>query len=100
MGDVEDAEEATRIAMAVYVTMIRDDPDSRARMRVTPEQILNFPNHFCLASWIAGGTRIPSFTGETFPFPAYADCWKRWHLAQQAQRVAPDPDQLPSTLQL
>jgi len=34
--------EATRIAMAVYATMIRDDPDSRARLRVTPEQALNF----------------------------------------------------------
>ena len=27
MGDAQDAEEATRIAMAVYATMIRDDPD-------------------------------------------------------------------------
>ena len=60
MGDVQDAEEATRIAMAVYSTMIRDDPDSRARLRVTPEQLLNFPNYFCLASWIANGTRAPA----------------------------------------
>jgi hypothetical protein len=44
MGDAGDAEEATRIGMAVYATMIRDDPDSRARLRVTPEQALNFPN--------------------------------------------------------
>jgi len=28
MGDAQDAEEATRIAMAAYATMIRDDPDS------------------------------------------------------------------------
>ena len=69
MGDAQDAEEATRIAMAVYATMIRDDPDSRARLRVTPEQALNFPNHYCLASWIATGTRIPSFMGQTYPFP-------------------------------
>ena len=53
MGDAQDAEQATRIAMAVYATMIRDDPDSRARLRVTPEQALNFPNYYCLASWIA-----------------------------------------------
>ena len=53
MGDAQDAEQATRIAMAVYSTMIRDDPDSRARLRVTPEQPLNFPNYYCLASWIA-----------------------------------------------
>ena len=57
MGDAQDAEQATRIAMAVYATMIRDDPDSRARLRVTPEQALNFPNYYCLASWIA--TRHP-----------------------------------------
>jgi hypothetical protein len=94
MGDVEDAEEATRIAMAVFSTMIRDDPDARARLRVTPEQVLNFPNHFCLASWIAGGTRIPSFTGQTYPFPPYADHWARWHLTQQAKRVAPYPERL------
>ena len=33
MGDAEDAEQAARIAMAVYATMIRDDPDSRARLQ-------------------------------------------------------------------
>ena len=69
MGDAEDAEQATRIAMAVYATMIRDDPDSRARLRVTPEQALNFPNYYCLASWIANGTRAPSFMGQTYPLP-------------------------------
>ena len=69
MGDAQDAEQATPIAMAVYSTMIRDDPDSRARLRVTPEQLLNFPNYHCLASWIAHGTRAPAFTGETYPLP-------------------------------
>ena len=69
IGDVDDAEEATRIAMAVYSTMIRDDPDSRARLRVTPEQVLNFPNHFCLASWIAGGTRIRQLHRPDLPLP-------------------------------
>ena len=67
--DPDDAVENTRGAMAVYSTMIRDDPDSRARMRVGPEQALNFPNYFCLASMIAHGARIASFTGETYPIP-------------------------------
>ena len=75
MGDAQDAEQATRIAMAVYATMIRDDPDSRARLRVTPEQALNFPNYFCLASWIANGTRAPSFMGQTYPLPDVGDEW-------------------------
>jgi hypothetical protein len=98
MGDAQDAEEATRIAMAVYSTMIRDDPDSRARLRVTPEQALNFPNHYCLASWIANGSRIPSFMGQTYPLPLGGDEWANRHLNAQAKRVAPYPEQLESTL--
>ena len=98
MGDAQDAEQATRIAMAVYSTMIRDDPDSRARLRVTPEQLLNFPNYYCLASWIAHGTRAPAFTGETYPLPDMDDTWAEHHLAEQAGRVGPYPDQLESTL--
>ena len=98
MGDAQDAEEATRIAMAVYATMIRDDPDSRARLRVTPEQLLNFPNYFCLASWIANGTRAPAFTGQTYPLPDSDDRWADHHLAAQAERVGPYPEELDSTL--
>src|SRR3989440_5671182 len=98
MGDVQDAEQATRIAMAVYATMIRDDPDSRARLRVTPEQLLNFPNYFCLASWIANGTRAPAFTGQTYPLPDVGDERADHHLAAQDERVGPYPEQLESTL--
>ena len=89
MGDAQDAEEATRIAMAVYSTMIRDDPDSRARLRVTPEQALNFPNYYCLASWIANGTRCPSFIGQTYPLPDVDDQWANHHLAAQARARRP-----------
>ncbi|MGH2946711.1 MAG: replication-relaxation family protein [Solirubrobacteraceae bacterium] len=98
MGDAQDAEEATRIAMAVYATMIRDDPDSRSRLRVTPEQALNFPNFHCLASWIAMGSRIPSFMGQTYAFPPHTDAWAQHHLADLAARVAPYPEELDSTL--
>jgi hypothetical protein len=98
MGDAQDAEQATRIAMAVFSTMIRDDPDSRARLRVTPEQALNFPNYYCLASWIANGTRAPSFMGKTYPLPNVGDEWAEHHLVSQAERVGPYPEQLESTL--
>ena len=98
MGDAQDAEQATRIAMAVYATMIRDDPDSRARLRVTPEQALNFPNYYCLASWIAHGTRAPSFMGQTYQLPDVGDEWADGHLAAQDERVGPYPEQLESTL--
>ena len=99
IGDARDAEEATRIAMAVYATMIRDDPDSRARLRVTPEQALNFPNYHCLASWIAGGTRIPSFIGQTYRWPQASDQWADWHLDRMREEVGPYPEELASTLE-
>ena len=98
MGDAQDAEQATRIAMAVYSTMIRDDPDSRARLRVTPEQALNFPNYYCLASWIANGTRAPSFMGQTYRLPDVGEEWADHHLGAQDERVGPYPEQLASTL--
>ena len=98
IGDARDAEEATRIAMAVYATMIRDDPDARARMRVTPEQLLNFPNYYCLASWIGGGTRIPSFIGQTYRWPPTTDEWSRRHLERMREHVGPYPEELASTL--
>src|SRR5205807_548735 len=98
IGDARDAEEATRIAMAVYATMIRDDPDSRARLRVTPEQALNFPNYHCLASWIARGTRIPSFIGQTYQWPQASDQWARWHVERMLEQVGPYPEELESTL--
>ena len=82
--------------MSVYSTMIRDDPDSRARLRVTPEQALNFPVHHCLASWIAAGTRIPSFIGQTYPLP---DRRRRMGAATtstaMAERVGPYPRRWP-----
>ena len=56
--------------------------------------MLNFPNHFCLASWISNGTRIPSFIGETYPLPPTDDAWAEHHLAAQAQRVDPYPETL------
>ena len=98
MGDAQDAEQATRIAMAVYATMIRDDPDSRARLRVTPEQALNFPNHHCLASWIAMGARIPSFMGQTYAVPAALRRVGPASPRRPGRRVAPYPDDLESTL--
>jgi len=99
IGDADDAEQATRIAMAVYSTMIHDDPDSRARLRVTPEQLLNFPNYHCLASWIADGTRAPCFIGQTYPWATdTTDAWAEHHVARQTARVAPYPERLDSTL--
>lgn len=98
LGDTRDAEEATRIAMAVYVSMIRDDPDSRARMRIAPESILMLPRHHCLASWIANGSRAGSFVGRTYALPDTGPAWAEHHLAGLDSRVGPYPENMASTL--
>jgi hypothetical protein len=99
LGDPEDAEQASRIAMAVYQSMIRSDPDSRAQMRVTPEAILNLPRFHCLASWIVGGQRTSSFVMQTEAMnhqvpPTWADL----HLEAQNRRVGPYPEHMAATL--
>lgn len=94
LGHPQDAEAATRIAMAVYQSMLRSDPDSRAQMRVTPEAILNLPRFHCLASWISNGTRAASFIGRTFPMPEASNVWADMHLQAQARRGCTYPEDL------
>ena len=36
---------------------------------MTPEQALYLSVWHCVASWISGGARAPSFIGQTYPFP-------------------------------
>jgi hypothetical protein len=96
LGRPEDAEEASRIAMAVYETMIR--ADSREHMRATPEQILNLPVWRFLASWIANGSRASSFIGSTYPFPKISShAWREYHLSHMAGRVQPYPETMGHT---
>src|SRR3954454_24576047 len=69
-------------------------------MRVTPEQTRNLRVHFCLASWIAGGSRAASFVGETFPFPpAIPETWAQVHLERLRAQVGPYPETMVSTLE-
>jgi hypothetical protein len=96
LGRPEDAEEATRVAMAVYETMIR--ADSRVYQRATPEQILNLPVWHFLASWIADGSRAPSFIGRTYPFPKVTShAWREHHIRHMTGRVQPYPETLGHT---
>jgi hypothetical protein len=98
LGEPEDAEAATRIAMSVYQTMIRADPDSRALLRITPEQALYLPVWNCIASWIAQGARAPSFIGRTYPFPKIrGGPWATHHLQLLEEKVGPYPETLPKT---
>ena len=96
LGNPEDAVEATRIAMAVYETMIR--ADSRIYHRTSPEEILNLPVHYSLNSWIANGSRAPSFVGGTFAFPHPSNhAWRTHHLEQLSSVVQPYPEDMGHT---
>jgi hypothetical protein len=96
LGNPEDAVEATRIAMAVFETMIR--ADSRIYQRVTPEQILNLPVFHFLGSWIANGSRAPSFIGGTYAFPPRDSVdWRDVHLERLASVVQPYPEDMGHT---
>src|SRR3954454_754000 len=69
-------------------------------MRVTPEQTRNLRVHFCLASWIAGGSRAASFVGETFPFPpAIPETWARVHLERLRAKVGPSTETMTPSLE-
>jgi hypothetical protein len=98
LGDPEDAQTATRVAMSVFQTMIRSDIDSRELMGVTPEQALYLPVHFCLASWIACGARAARFYGQTYPFVKLRNgAWAQHHLARLEEQCGPYPEELPKT---
>ncbi|MGH2905014.1 MAG: type IV secretory system conjugative DNA transfer family protein [Solirubrobacteraceae bacterium] len=98
VGDPDDAESETRIAMSVYQTMIRADLEARELMGVTPEQSLYLSVWYCLASWIAGGARAPRFFGQTYKFLKLRDgAWARHHLKLLQEKVGPYPEVLPKT---
>lgn len=99
LGDPEDAERATRIAMSVYQSMIRSDPDSRALQRVSVESALNIRNHHCIASPICDQSRAGSFAAQTYAFMKRRPEWATENLERQAERVGDYPESLPDTFE-
>jgi hypothetical protein len=98
VGDPDDAEAATRIAMSVYQTMIRADLESRELLGATPEQSLYLKVWHCLASWIASGARAQRFFGRTYPFVKLRDGpWAQHHMRLLEEVVGPYPATLPKT---
>ena len=98
VGDPDDAEAATRVAMSIYQTMIRSDIESRELMGVTPEQALYLSVWLCLASWISGGARAARFYGQTYPFVKLRNgAWAQHHLRVLEEKTGPYPEQLPKT---
>ena len=75
----------------VQIVFVSEDIDQLRTQgavgKFTPEQALNFPNYYCLASWIANGTRVPSFMGQTHRLPDVGDEWADKHLAAQNERL-------------
>ena len=101
LSDPRDADEVSRIAMALVSTMTQQDPDSRLYRRVGPEVMLNIENYFCLCSWIASGARISSFIGQTFEMPRPTRRWAEEHLARLRAAVGTPPsDFVRTTAQL
>jgi hypothetical protein len=97
-GDPEDAEKQSRVGMSVYQTMIRGDLESRELMGAPPEQSMYLPVHYCLASWIVGGARVPLFVGETFPFEKVrGGPWAEHHLRVLEEAVGAYPETMPRT---
>ena len=98
LGDPEDAESTTRIAMSVYQTMIRADLESRELMGVTPEESLYLKVWHCLASWMSAGARAPRFFGQTYSFPKLRNGpWAEHHLRWLEEQCGPYPEQMPKT---
>jgi len=98
LGDPEDAEKQSRIGMSVYQSMIRGDLESRELMGAPPEQSLYIPVHYCLASWIVGGARVPQFVGETHEFEKIrGGLWAEHHLRVLEEAVGAYPEKMPRT---
>jgi len=103
LADHHDAEEAARAVMSVYESRMSAQVAQRQYMRVTPEQYLHLPNHFCIGHMMVDGTPRVAFTGKTFPFPqpagegnpdGYTDRWARQHLARMGERCGAYPVEL------
>lgn len=97
MGEAEDAREMSKVAMSVYSDLIRDDAESRARLRLTPDTIVNLPNHFAVCSWISRGARVPAFLAKTMPLDQ-DDAIVEHHLARQRERGGHVPERLPDPM--
>ncbi len=89
----DDAREMTNMLQTAYADVVRDDQAARARMRITPDALMNLPNFHAAASWIVKGERVPSFIARTLPM-TQDDARIERHLEAQRQRGAHYPGPL------
>ncbi len=97
MGEADDARQMSEVAMAMYSDMIRTDDESRSRARLTPDTILNLPNHFAVCSWISKGARVPAFLAKTMPLETEQEVIDH-HLEAQRERGGYVPERLADPL--
>lgn len=98
LSEPEDAEQAAKLAMSAYTSSIRPDPDSRARIGITPDVIMHLPRHWAICSWQAGGARVPAFAMNTLPL-AIDENRIAHHARLQRARGGFVPDVLPHPLE-
>lgn len=89
-----DAREMANMLQTAYADVIRDDQPARARMRITPDALMNLPNFHAACSWLVNGSRVPSFIATTLPMTR-DDARIERHLERQRQRGAHYPGPLP-----
>lgn len=89
-----DAQEVTAGLQVAYASVVRDDPEARARMRISPDALINLPNYHAACSWISDGSRMPSFVAQTLPMADDPDRIAG-HLERQRARGAHYPGTLP-----
>jgi hypothetical protein len=74
---------------------IRDDPESRRRMRIASDAMTHMPNHHAAVSLVNQGARVASFVAQTFPLNEREDRIDH-HLTAQRERGAYYPGRLPA----
>ena len=98
LSEPEDAEQAAKLAMSAYASAIRPDPESRARVGITPDVLMHLPRHWAICSWQANGARVPAFAMNTLPL-AVDEARIAHHAARQRERGGFVPELLPHPLE-
>jgi hypothetical protein len=98
LSEATDAEEMTKLTMSAYASSVRDDPEARARMGITPDAIMHLPRHWAICSWQAGGARVAAFAMNTLPLREDPERIAH-HRAGQRERGGFVPDVLPHPLE-
>lgn len=69
----DDARELAPLFQSAHTDTVRDDPDSRRRVRIGPDSLVGMPRYNAAASLIARGARAPGFILETLPLAIEAE---------------------------